>query len=310
MSYKEGRMDAEMALDLATQYLNSILSDEKSSGRIPDDLDGHRGLAELATRMKQVREFTLAISQGDLGHALEAKGQVPEALNELQSQLRHLTWQAEVVASGDYSQRADFMGQFSRAFNSMIEQLESMYRSIREGEDRYRRMAITDSLTNLFNRRHFYNLAEIEVSRSRRHAHHLGLMLLVLDNFKELVDDLGQGDTDRILANVGDVLKHTVRPMDVSARFGGEEFIILLPETDQEGALNVAERIRSQIAHQEHRVQKGVISITSTVGVNVLQAGTRIHDSILEELDGLIRGADKALQVARGKGPDQVECTW
>ena len=154
---------------------------------MPANLKPYPALNDLYANLLELRQFFLALVQGDLSRELRMKGYLAGALKSLQANLRHLTWQTQMIATGDFSQRVDFMGEFSEAFNSMVIQLDegrqqikekeaeltginkalrqeielrkTTEESLRQSEELYRQLAITDPLTGIFNRRHFYQIA-------------------------------------------------------------------------------------------------------------------------------------------------------
>jgi diguanylate cyclase (GGDEF)-like protein/PAS domain S-box-containing protein len=162
-------------------------------------------------------------------------------------------------------------------------------------EERLRDLATKDELTDLYNRRHFIELAEIELSRSRRKSAPTSLAMLDIDHFKLVNDHFGHAVGDRALFELARAMKETLRGSDVSARIGGEEFVVLLPETNLEGALAVTERLRERVGRSEIPIGDGrVAKITVSAGVAELQP--------TEGLDALLKRADDALYAAKEQG--------
>jgi diguanylate cyclase (GGDEF)-like protein/PAS domain S-box-containing protein len=162
-------------------------------------------------------------------------------------------------------------------------------------EERLRDLATKDELTGIYNRRHFIELAEIELSRSRRKTAPTSLAMLDIDHFKLVNDHFGHAVGDRALIEVAQAMKETLRVSDVSARLGGEEFVVLLPETALEGALAVTERLREQIGKAEIPVGDGRLArITVSAGVAELD--------FTEGLEALLKRADDALYAAKQQG--------
>jgi diguanylate cyclase (GGDEF)-like protein len=162
-------------------------------------------------------------------------------------------------------------------------------------EERLRDLATTDELTGLYNRRHFIELAEIELSRSRRKTAPTSLAMLDIDHFKLVNDHFGHAVGDRALVEVARAMKDTLRGSDVSARLGGEEFVVLLPETTLDGALAVTERLREGVGRAEVPTGDGRIA-KITVSAGVAELGSA------EGLDGLLKRADDALYLAKQQG--------
>ncbi len=119
--------------------------------------------------------------------------------------------------------------------------------TLRESEQRFRRLSIIDDLTQLNNHRHFFNRLQEEIERTNRYQHQLTMFLLDLDDFKLFNDTYGHLEGDGVLVKVAKIIRECIRQTDSAFRFGGEEFIVLLPETSIDKALILAERIRNEI---------------------------------------------------------------
>jgi diguanylate cyclase (GGDEF)-like protein len=161
--------------------------------------------------------------------------------------------------------------------------------------------AVTDELTGLSNHRGFHQLIEKEATRAERFDHLLSLIMLDIDDFKQINDAYGHLQGDKVLRMVGRVLQLESRGVDEPARYGGEEFVVALPETGLEGALDLAERVRSRIASEQvPRVGGGgTISVTASVGVASIRGS-------VEGAEALIAAADAALYEAKRAGKNRV----
>jgi diguanylate cyclase (GGDEF)-like protein len=157
------------------------------------------------------------------------------------------------------------------------------------------RIATVDAVTGLFNRRYFEGRLEAEVQRARRQRQELALLMIDIDDFKRINDTWGHLEGDRALRDVADLLRSGVRIFDVCARFGGEEFVIVMPGASAQVAMHVAERIRR---HVEQHAAHDALPITVSVGVGML--GT--HHGV----DDLIASADRALMAAKMAGKNLV----
>lgn len=169
-------------------------------------------------------------------------------------------------------------------------------------QDELQKFAITDSLTGLFNRRHFFDLGEKEFAKSTRYDRSLSVILLDIDFFKGINDTYGHFVGDRVLAQVGVLLHKSGREVDLTARYGGEEFIILLPETDCESAKLVAERLRKLIEESLIQIENNLIRFTASFGVAAKDGANA------ETFDQLVSQADQALYEAKRVGRNQVVC--
>jgi diguanylate cyclase (GGDEF)-like protein len=164
---------------------------------------------------------------------------------------------------------------------------------------RVQERAVTDALTGLPNRRAAEEALRRMVAQAGRSLSPLGVVLLDLDRFRVLNDLHGHSHGDRALAAVGRLLAASIRASDFAARFGGEEFLLLLPETDRRGAMELAEKVRRQIERTE-LVQTG--PITASFGVASLP-----EDAV--DPEELVRKADRALYMAKAQGRNRVEST-
>jgi diguanylate cyclase (GGDEF)-like protein len=165
------------------------------------------------------------------------------------------------------------------------------------------RLAITDALTGLYNRRGFDELGRREVERSRRLDHPLTAVMMDLDHFKEINDGYGHAVGDRMLMAVAQTLMAGVREFDILGRFGGDEFTLLLPETDLFTASNVADRLRQQIAALRLRASDAPdapeLTITLSLGISRVGPDT-------PHLAALLERADQALYRAKAEGRNRV----
>jgi diguanylate cyclase (GGDEF)-like protein/PAS domain S-box-containing protein len=166
--------------------------------------------------------------------------------------------------------------------------------------ERLESQARVDYLTNLSNRRYFMELAEAELSRSLRYQSPLALLMIDIDHFKLINDSYGHKTGDMVLQKLSDLLKQSLREVDILGRIGGEEFAILLPESKLENAIEVAERLRVQIANAKLLEAQGkALCITVSVGVAMLDIKNK-------NLDVLFNQADEALYKAKNSGRNCV----
>lgn len=444
-------------LDRACTLLREILT-AKVPPELPADLATEAELARLHAELLELRRFIMAIASGDLSTSTALKGYTAGTLKTLQANLKHMTWQTQMIASGDFSQRLDFVGEFSKAFNSMTAQLEESLRTIRENEEElnrinaglqleierrehaqaalaereahYRnltetmkdvvwildaetlrftyvspsiqllrgytpeeimnhsidialapkdverltqtirdnrekflsgilgtheyqtseveqlrkdgtsvwteviaryvkndktggvevhgvtrdiserkalrleleRQAATDSLTGIANRRHFLNTAQKEIERCKRHGGSLSLLMLDIDHFKDVNDSFGHATGDRALQAIAQTCGEELRSTDLCGRIGGEEFALLLVETDLKEACGVAERILARVEAIEFFTENGrPVRLTTSIGVAEYRPQT-------ETLSDLMVRADQALYKAKNTGRNRFEC--
>jgi len=161
-------------------------------------------------------------------------------------------------------------------------------------------LANTDSLTGLFTRRTFTENAVRELSRAKRHGLPLACVMLDIDHFKNTNDTFGHIAGDVVLKGIAKLCRKSLRDIDLLGRFGGEEFIILLPETDMKGGKIAAERIREIVQNQTFTFDDKKIKAKVSLGV----VGTdKVTD---EDLDTFIKNADKAMYAAKADGRNRV----
>jgi diguanylate cyclase (GGDEF)-like protein len=183
----------------------------------------------------------------------------------------------------------------------LISQLSEEITERQRIQEDLQQLARTDSLTGLFNRRYFFEIAGKEFAKSIRYHRPLSVIILDLDLFKGINDTYGHIFGDQALAHIGDLLRKAVRKPDVSARYGGEEFVVLLPETDGARARIFAERFRKLLADSPIQRDNDVVYLTASIGV----AGKSDNDEV-ETLDQLISQADQALYKAKEGGRNLV----
>jgi diguanylate cyclase (GGDEF)-like protein len=168
------------------------------------------------------------------------------------------------------------------------------------------RLAITDSLTELYNRRHFFSLAQQECERSSRFGHPFSIAMLDIDHFKQINDSYGHLVGDQVLRALANLCQKVVRKVDILGRYGGEEFIILLPETDTAQAFQVAERLREKIYSTPLRTDVGEFFITTSIGIATPVCSSNITVRPNRRLEDIINQADQALYQAKQSGRNRV----
>ena len=165
-------------------------------------------------------------------------------------------------------------------------------------------LATRDALTGLFNRGEFMRLAEQELLRTRRHGGNTGVIVIDLDHFKAVNDQYGHPAGDKVLVHVAQALRDGVRNTDIVARIGGEEFIVLLPQTDIDATMVLAQKLRQLLRSSAARVNSDLqVTITASFGVACMPSG---HNG---SVTALYAAADNALYEAKRAGRDQVART-
>jgi two-component system, cell cycle response regulator len=178
----------------------------------------------------------------------------------------------------------------ARRAHEMQEQLLSR-------EHELEQLAYRDELTGLANRRFAVRQLHAEISRARRHGHELSVVILDADRFKSLNDRHGHLAGDEVLRGLGDRLRGRLREEDVVARFGGEEFLVILPGTNAEGAAAVAEDLRAAVAAEPFPIGRIALELTVSAGYAAWEG---------EDLERLVGRADRGLYAAKDAGRDCV----
>jgi diguanylate cyclase (GGDEF)-like protein len=196
------------------------------------------------------------------------------------------------LKDGDYLRIGSCMFRFLMGSNLEAQYHEEIYR-----------LTIIDALTDVHNKRYFQDFLERELVRAARHQHPLSLVFFDLDRFKKINDERGHLCGDHVLREVAGRVRSSIRREELLARYGGEEFAVVLPDTRQEDAVLVAERIRALVGTKPFEYDAEVF--TATVSLGVASTG----NGQLENPAELIRQADEALYQAKRAGRNCV-CSW
>lgn len=210
-----------------------------------------------------------------------------------------LTRTADHFAEGDLSRRVDStrmpeeMGQLADAFNAMAAKLE-------ESRAALEALATHDGLTGLYNHRTFYTLLHEELERAQRFKRPVSLLMLDIDHFKHVNDTHGHPAGDAVITGLSDLLDRQARAIDRVCRYGGEEIMLILPETAADEAGRIAERLRAAVEAQPFDVNRGApVRITVSIGVAAWPAQA-------DSAQALVAAADAALYAAKNAGRNRV----
>jgi two-component system cell cycle response regulator len=229
-------------MDDRTRQILRELASGQLPGTVSADCEYSTELERLVTYLAALQHFTLALCHGDLSQKMELPGgPIAGSLKTLQSNLRHLTWQTKQIAAGDFSQRVDFMGDFSEAFNAMVERLDAARAKLMH-------FSTHDTLTGLFNRVYFDTEFQ-HLGRGR--AFPVSIIIADINGLKQTNDRQGHAAGDLLLKKAADVLQAAVRASDIVARIGGDEFAVILPQTTMDNAIDILSRIRTCMAGQD-----------------------------------------------------------
>jgi two-component system cell cycle response regulator len=208
----------------------------------------------------------------------------------------------DAIISGAYDYCSKLRITSETLTRTILEALEKARLQTEEEREREEadRRAITDPLSGLYNRNYVAEALERECRRGRRYGSPLACLMLDLDGFKECNDKYGHLEGDAVLRQVAITIRNTVRDLDIPARFGGDEFCIVAPETGLEGAMQLAERLRFAIAAMELRAGRHAFTITATIGVFSPATMNQMRPATL------LDHADAALRKAKETGRNRV----
>lgn len=190
------------------------------------------------------------------------------------------------------------VGEILDEVNSAVltQKILSLKKIINTNKKKTEKLAFQDDLTGLYNRRYFDQVLKREINRAERYKTRLSLIMLDIDHFKQVNDTWGHQKGDEVLSNLADLLKKACRDSDMICRYGGEEIAVILPGTNQEGALATAEKIRSQL--ESESPEKMGIPITASLGVSEFASGIN--------MDEIIRRSDSCLYKAKEEGRNRT----
>lgn len=174
--------------------------------------------------------------------------------------------------------------------------LEEAQKDIEEKNKELEKLATTDKLTNLYNRRKIEELLEFEINRSERFNHNFGLAIVDIDKFKEVNDTYGHQIGDKVLKELANILNTNRRKTDFVGRYGGEEFVIICPESDVQGVIKLMETFKEKICN--YKFSK-VENKTASFGVTMSQRG--------DTIESILKRADDALYKAKDNGRNKIE---
>lgn len=267
---------------LYQQYIveQEVKAIELLSSTIESLMSSTQGVLQAAGDQTQAYSETLNDAADQLGQ----ENQTPELLEEL---VKRIMVDTQSMANS------------TQLLKDQLEAAKTDVATLQEDYYRIKEESLTDALTGLKNRRAFDNAFDEMYITSSEQSQPLSLLVVDVDFFKKINDNYGHGIGDSVLRVIGRVIKNLVRGNDFSARFGGEEFVIVLPDTPLEGAVKVAEKIRQVISKQNLK-HKDIQLGTVTVSVGVAQLAAN------EDKDDFFQRADDALYKAKQSGRNRV----
>jgi len=270
-----------------------------SAPKVPNDLPIDEALRKdpdfrkLYDYIMDLRELSSALHRGDLQKFVYGKGFILANLKALQSNLRHLTWQTKKVAEGDFSQKVDFLGEFSDSFNEMTIKL-------RDVNEQLSKLANFDALTQIPNRLALDLFLDSTFKEAKEKSGHLSVLLFDVDRFKRVNDTYGHSAGDQVLIAVSEILNKQFRTGDILGRHGGEEFMAVLPDLDINTAVIISSRALKAVEKAVIKVDSGhELLITVSAGVSAIKP----EDTSYEDI---VKRSDKALYEAKNTGRNRV----
>ncbi len=286
---------------LAHYHIGLLLTDWQQYKQSQEHLEAALHLAEendsehmvfqchlaLANMYKQSGNYKLALMHHEQFHAIKEEVFDTESRNQIHS--------IEVIHQLEAARKD---AEIYRLRN--VELTEEIERR-KKAEEGLKRAAILDPLTSLYNRRYFIAQAKKELTRSIRYPHPVALLMLDIDHFKDVNDQYGHLVGDEVLIEIANRIRRSLRKVDIPGRYGGEEFVVLLPETDLDEARQAAERLRLSITTKPTNTSRLTVLVTVSIGVASMFTGESLT------MNELIERADLALYHAKQNGRNRVE---
>lgn len=297
-------LDPLLAVVAATLDANGTLIEANAGFLRLIKTEGQQPIGLSAARFFQQPDFTALIgmpagTDGEIHRGLLTMGDYMGQTRTLHASVWRSNGQLRVLAEYDITELErlyDTVLELNRDYSDAQLKLAQANLKLQQRETLITTLSLTDPLTGLGNRRSLEQSLVLEIGRVERVGGTLCVAMADIDHFKRVNDVHGHDIGDKVLASFGELLRQQTRPTDIATRFGGEEFLVLMPHTSLKQALLVAERIRATLAAQ--RIEPLPAAITASLGVAQLAAG--------ESGDALLRRADKALYEAKASGRNRV----
>jgi diguanylate cyclase (GGDEF)-like protein len=267
--------------------LKSALTDSQPLPLPPDYSDA--AVAELHEMLLELRSLATNMLKGNLAPPVKYKGYMTGVMKSLQAHLQSISLQAQAASQNGPgpAKAADSRGDFAEPFNAMTQQFMDAKKQLEEANQILKLSLDTDTLTGLYNFSFLMKILENEIERSRRYNEPLSIVLLDIDNFMKINDSYGYRVGDAVLEQTATLMRQILRPSDNAGRYGGGEFMLILPNTDHDGACALAERVRSHIAATP--CTESNLNVTISAGIAKWENHKLVD--LIQEAHGALRAA-------------------
>jgi diguanylate cyclase (GGDEF)-like protein len=290
--------------EMIRNHIKSVLSTQNLFSNYYEASDGLQGFKELIEKKPDLVIVDLVMPQFDGFYFLKMKNSRQELTNipvivltsigDIASKVQGLEKGANDYIVKPFDVK-ELLARVKVHLNIKILQDE-----LKQKNDLLHKLSITDELTHIYNRRYFIKRLKEEFHRALRYSEKLALIIMDIDNFKKINDTYGHQTGDKILYQVAKIMKQQLRGCDVLGRYGGEEFIILLPYTDFKGAFALSERIRNSIEQNTFKVGRKKINVTISAGI------VSYPEYKAESYEKFIKKADEGLYLAKKSGKNRT----
>ena len=261
---------------------------------------GYEGVEAIGRTFEENLRHSYATGAGVKADDDDVEGMIKRAKESMKIK-GFSTFESDTV-SGKWNQvsRLKTTEGYTFLYSTDITKLKSTENSLRDALRYVKKLAETDSLTGISNRRHFMESGRVEFERSTRYGHALAVLSLDIDHFKSVNDTYGHQAGDRVLEAICRCCQKVLRNSDIFGRLGGEEFSILLPEADEKGACETAQRVLKAVSELKVEYEEKVITFTTSIGIAQISKNC-------EDLEMLMKQADEALYQAKHNGRNRLE---
>jgi diguanylate cyclase (GGDEF)-like protein len=293
----------KMGIEFQDQYEEMLKKEEAFLGEINQEIEREITVVVLGSLKKTISKETAALKLLRRRVRGQVRNQITKEINrEIQRLMPNINDQIKKEVK---SVSVDIMSQLKRQTGKkleqeVIEQVKETTNILREQKEESERRAIIDGLTGSFNRRFFETKLEDELNLSKRFRNKISLLMIDIDHFKKVNDTYGHQIGDVILQEVVEVTKSQLASTDSLCRYGGEEFAVIMPETELEKAAETAEKIRKAIEEHAFYGEDKLIGVTVSIGAAEYPENAIIKQALIEK-------ADSSLYEAKHAGRNRVQ---